>query len=103
MTAWNQPNAEDVQEALTQRATAKAEVRIAELNLEIFGAKMSKEKPRDTAVRVIGVDETTFQESLGLRKALLEARAKLDRFEAAVEYLQYAKEMYKAQSYNGRA
>lgn len=100
---WNElPGPDEVQHWLSERARLRAAVRFAELNLKIEEARMSKRAPRNTAARVIGVDEESEQTLIGLNVSLLQARSDLDSVEAELEMLDYRKEIYKANSFRGR-
>lgn len=100
---WNEmPDALEVYEAMQSMVAARARLRAASLELEIFEAQMAKLAPRNVAARKIGIDEETFERALLLNRALIEAKNELDKWEVLIDFLNFRKEMYKAEAYKVR-
>lgn len=103
MTWDAMPTMEEVREVMQEVATTRAQVRIATLELELFEARMDQIKPRSTSAKKLGVDDATLEESLKLRRQLIDYKNQLDKWEMALEFLNYRKELYKAEAYRVRA
>lgn len=99
--AWQQPDAAEVEQALRRFVAAKAGLRVAQLELDMYEASIALSHPRNTAVRKVGFDDTSARRLQELHSAVLQAEREVDEAEATVTFLNYAKEMYKADSYRG--
>lgn len=102
-STWRQPDSKEVEDALMQQAAAKAAVASAELLVEMFEARMDKEKPRTPWARKLGIDEATNIEAINIRASLLATKQQLGRWDAVVTFMQFSKEIYKADSFSSRA
>lgn len=100
---WNEaPDFDEVRQTFRELAAAKAELRVAELNLQIEQALMDRARPRTPHVRVIGIDDESRERLRVLHLEVTKWRAEVDMHEANSTFLQYRKDMYKAQSYKDR-
>jgi hypothetical protein len=103
MSGWNDmPSFEEVGDTLKSKASLSAEIRVLELRIQILEAEITQERPRNTAVRIIGYDQETSQSIRQLRAELADKRGQLDEVESKVKFLYYLKDMFKAVSYRER-
>ncbi|RMD80621.1 MAG: hypothetical protein D6823_03220 [Chloroflexi bacterium] len=102
---WQLPDPEEVRHALDVLARAKAKVEQIKLDIDIFEAEQARKHGASTArglVRKYGTTDEDFQQSLTLRTRLLEAMSELYAAQATVDYLNYCKDMYRAEAYAAR-
>lgn len=102
---WQLPDPEEVRQALDALARAKAAVEKAKLDIEVFEVEQAQKHGASTArgmVRKYGTTENDMQKSLALRAQLVEALTSLYVAQARVDYLNYCKDMYRAESYAAR-
>jgi hypothetical protein len=103
MSGWNDmPSFEEVGDTLKSKASLSAEIRVLELRIQILEAEITQERPRNTAVRIMGYDQETSQSIRQLRAELADKRGQLDEVESKVKFLDYWKDMFKAVSYRER-
>lgn len=93
------PDFTTVKDTLKKRASIKAELRIAELNLLI--AESQYGKPRNKASRLVGNNEDEQRILYNLNMHVIQLRNQLDDVDADVEILNYHKEIFKSLSYKG--
>lgn len=96
------PDITEVRDTMKRHAHIKAEIRLLELQLEMVQAEMAELKPRNTAVRVIGVDDASRNRLTTLRESVARAKNVLDDVAADLDFLEYRKEAAKIMSYKGR-
>ena len=100
---WDElPEIEEVRRELLALADAKAHLRMCELELTIAQALIAKAAPRNTAARIIGVDDATREKLLQLHSQVIDAKNQLDRIQADVDFSEYRKDACKITSYKGR-
>ncbi len=100
---WNElPEIDYIYECLRKRAELKARLEMLEAELKIEQSKIAKVKPRDTAARIIGVDESSGKKLLDLQMEIAALRGDIGRTEADVEFNNYRKEIFKSLSFNQR-
>lgn len=102
MTWQEQPSFDDVKSALRQRASLTAQIRVLEYELQELQAKISLEKPRNTAVKIVGYDEETRMALQGINHSIINLRCQLDDVEAEIKFGEYHKDMFKALAYRER-
>ena len=100
---WSElPDYDKVRDALKAQARLKADLRVAELELEIAQAELVRIKPRDSSVKLIGIDEESKQRLHSLHLRVIVLRAQLDELDADVKFNDYVKDAAKVMSYKGR-
>ena len=100
---WNDlPDIDLIHGLLTKRAQLRALIRWIELRLKTVEAQISIRAPRNTAARVVGIDEETTNSLNVLNEELLDTKQQLDTIEAELEFFEWQKEIYKANSFRGR-
>lgn len=100
---WSElPDINDVYESLKQQADLKARHRIAKLRLEMYQAEMVQRKPRDSSVKVVGVDEASRKILAGLLEAVAEIEGQLDQLDANVKFNDYRREAAKIVGFRTR-
>ena len=103
MLDWSElPDIMEVYDALRKQAELKAQLRIAKLTLEIYQAKLSKEKPRDASVKLIGIDDESRAQLENYLKHVAEIEGELDRVDADVKFNSHRIDASKAISYKMR-
>lgn len=96
------PGAEEVESALNDLARKRAELRVAELELEIAQSEVSVLAPRNKAARIIGVDAESRQKLYALQLSVLERKEAVEQAEAQVSLNKHRIDMAKSLSYRGR-
>lgn len=96
------PSAEEVEAALNDLATKRAELRVAELELEIAQSEVSVLSPRNKAARIIGVDAQSREKLFGLQNQVLVCKERVENAEAQVTLNKHRIDMAKALSFRGR-
>lgn len=96
------PDINEVRDALFNQADIKAQLKIAKLDLEIYQAMMAKEKPRDTSVKLIGVDDQSRDRLQDLLNRVRHCESDLDRADATVKFHSYRLEAAKVIGYKTR-
>lgn len=96
------PTQEEVHRYLKERAMLKADIETLANALQIAQAQVSQRKPRDTAARIIGIDEASSQQLLSLQNKIAELRGSLALADAEIEFHNYKREIYKALAYRER-
>lgn len=96
------PDLEDVRNALLNQADLKTQLKIAKLELEIYQAELCQRKPRDSTVRVVGLDDVSKQHLEGLMRRVITIEEQLDYMDATVKFNSHRVEIAKAISYRGR-
>lgn len=103
MTSPDQfPDLEDVRNALLNQADLKTQLKIAKLELEIYQAELCQRKPRDSTVRIVGVDDISKQQLAELMRRIIHIEEELDYVDATVKFNSHRVEIAKAISYRGR-
>lgn len=96
------PSAEEVEAALNDLATKRAELRVAELELEIAQSEVAVLAPRNKAARIIGVDEESRLKLQGFQYSVLNCKELVEKAEARVTLNKHRIDMAKSLSYRGR-
>lgn len=98
--SWDDiPTSDEVKDALDRVARLRAQLRVAELELEIAQAEISQIAPRNRAARIIGVDAESREKLQGLLYAVTNARALLEEAEADVSFNTHRINMAKSLNY----
>lgn len=101
--SWRElPDIDEVAAALKRQAFLKAQLRIAKLHLEMYQAEMARRKPRDSTVKLIGVDDATRADLKGLFDRVNEIEELLGEIEADITFYNYRRDAAKIMSYQGR-
>lgn len=96
------PDIQDVADALNQQGVLKARLRVAKLQLEIYQAELVRKKPRDSTVKLIGIDDASKAQLVLLFEKVNAIEEQLGDVEAAITFYNYRKEAAKIMSYQGR-
>ena len=96
------PDISDVRDALYTQANIKAQLKIAKLELEIYQADMAPQKPRDSSVKLIGIDDTSRAHIQELLNRVVSVESELDTVDASVKFHSYRLEAAKALMYRSR-
>lgn len=96
------PDHATVYAALRRRAEIKGELEMLGFRLRVLQADISKAKPRDTAVRVVGHDEATRRELYDLQYRMAELVGALELVEVDIKYNDYHREMFKSLAFRER-
>lgn len=96
------PEFDAVREALTQQAALKARLKIAKLELEIYQSELMRLKPRDSTVKLIGIDDASRIRLRTLFDAVSEIEKTLDSVDANVKFHSYRLDAAKALMYRSR-
>lgn len=103
MSDWREePSFEMVQIALKTQAKIKAQIEVLETELKIEQAFIAKKKPRDTAAKVVGIDEESQTRLIELQRDLAKLRGELAYIESNVTFNKFYMEMFKALAYRER-
>lgn len=94
------PSADQVYGWLKLQSNLKAKIRSLKLEISIEEAKITRQKPRDTAVRVIGLEDNSA--ILYLRRELVHAESELDTVEAELRMFEFRRDVFRAISYKER-
>jgi hypothetical protein len=98
---WKElPTSDVVYGWLKRRAVAAARARMLALDISIEEARITQEKPRDTAVRITGIGGTGPIQ--GMRRALAEAQAELDDIDADIKMFEFRRDVFKSLSFRER-
>jgi hypothetical protein len=100
------PSADVVHGWLKQQAGLKAEIRVLQLEISIQEATISRLKPRDKGVRLIGLAQDDAQEEpivLQIRRQLAATQAALDAVEVELEMFTFTRDIFKALAFKERA
>jgi len=101
--SWEElPDITEVRSALFNQADIKAQLKIAKLDLEIYQAELTKEKPRDSSVKLIGIDDTSRGRLQDLMNRVRHLESDLDRADAEVKFHAYRLEAAKMIGYKTR-
>lgn len=101
--SWKElPDINAVADALKLQALLKTRLRIAKLQLDMYQAEMSRTKPRDATVKLIGVDEHTKAKLQALFDVVCQIEDELGQVEADITFYNYRKDAAKIMSYQGR-
>lgn len=99
--SWTElPSFDDVRAWLQRRAKITAEIRVLELRIQMREAETGLRNPRNTAIRVLGDEES--RDLPTLREALVDKRNELDDVEADIKLFDYQKDVFKTLSYRER-
>jgi hypothetical protein len=102
---WKElPTADVVYGWLKRRAVVQANIRSLSLGISIEEARISMEKPRDKAVRVVGLggiggDDTPV---IRLRRELDAMQRELDDLDAEIKMFEFRKDVFKSLSFKER-
>jgi hypothetical protein len=100
---WSElPDIYEVRNALQELVIARANLRALELELTIVQADISVRVPRNTAARVVGIDEESRDTLIRLQRAIVEAKNSLDHWESEVKFCEFRKEAAKVVGYKSR-
>ncbi len=100
---WSElPDITDVRSALKAQAKLRAQLKVAELELEQFQAFLVQRKPRDSSVKLVGVDEQTRIKLDDLLRKVVAIKGELDEVDAEVKFNDFRREAAKIVSYRGR-
>jgi len=100
---WSElPDIIDVYKSLQLQADLKAKLKAAKLSLEIYQAELCREKPRDTSVKLIGIDEQSRAKLEGLFNSIAEIESQLDKVDAEVKFNNSRIDAAKVMGYKGR-
>lgn len=100
---WNElPDILDVHDTLKRQADLKAQLRIAKLTLEIYQATLTKEKPRDSSVKLIGIDAESRAQLENYLRHVAELEGELDKVDADVKFNGHRIEGARAMMYKNR-
>lgn len=102
MSWTDPPDHVSVYDALKRRAAIKGELEMLGFRLRIVQAEITKAKPRDTAVRVIGYDEATSKELYDIQYRMAELAGELELVEVDIKYNDYHRDMFKSLSFRER-
>lgn len=103
MLNWSDiPDLDTVRTYILKRGDVRAELTILTTELSFEQARISKAKPRDKAVRIIGLDDESTTTLLDLQRQIAQLRAELDHIDAEIDFNTYHKEMFKALAYKER-
>jgi hypothetical protein len=84
---WSElPDVNDVYDSLKQQAALRAQLKVAKLQLEIYQAELCKAKPRDTSVKLLGIDEESRAKLAEMFSAILTLESALDEIDAQVKF-----------------
>lgn len=101
--SWrDEPSFETVQGALRERGQLRAHIEMLEAQLKIEQAKVARQKPRDTAAKIVGINEETEEILTGIQRELAQLQGDLSRVDAEIEFNRYHLEMYKSIAYQSR-
>lgn len=93
------PSADEVNSALNHLTMSRAELRVAELDLSIAQAEMSRISPRSTAARIIGVDDESRARLYDLQNRVLECKRIVEEAEASVQFNKHRIDLVKSLNY----
>jgi len=96
------PDPLEAREKILAFAEAKTQLKIAQLELQRVQERIKKERPRDTASRIIGYDETSSRELEQLFDAEINAQRNYNILEAECKFLDYWKDMARTATYQQR-
>lgn len=96
------PDIMDVREALKKQAGVRAQLKVAELELEQFQAFLVQRKPRDSSVKLVGIDEQTRIKLDDLLRRVVALKGELDDIDAEVKFNDFRREAAKIVSFRGR-
>ena len=103
---WRElPTADFIYKALQHRAVLQAKVRALALEIQIEEAHITQKKPRDKAVRFVGIEDAEHNHPpyiLDLRRELIKTQADLDMLEAEVKMFEFRKDVFKSLSFKER-
>ncbi len=103
MTEWRDaPDLHEVYQQLKQRGQIKAEIGMLENELKVEQARISTRKPRDTAARIIGIDDVSGALLIDLQSRITQLKSELEIVEAAITFSQFHRDMFKAIAYKER-
>jgi len=103
MLDWSElPDIMEVYDALRKQADLKAQLRIAKLTLEIYQAKLCKEKPRDASVKLVGIDDESREQLANYLNHVAQLEGELDKIDADVKFNSHRIDASKAMSYKMR-
>jgi len=103
MNSWREePVFELVQSALKDRGIIKAKIEAFEAELKILQAQMSQKQPRNTSVKIIGIDQESSERLIGLQKELAYLYGSLAKCEAEIDFNKFHLELFKALAYKER-
>jgi hypothetical protein len=101
--SWDSlPDINEVRDALRKQAQLRAELKVARLELEQYQAWLSQRKPRDSSVKLVGIDEQTRLKLDTLLQHVAKLEGDLDHVDADVKFNDYRREACKIMSYGGR-
>lgn len=96
------PDIYEVRNALREMVHAKARLRALELELTIAQADISVRAPRNTAARIVGIDEGTRVNLIRLQREIIAAKDNLDHWDAEVRFHDFRKDAAKVTGYKTR-
>lgn len=96
------PDIHEVREALFKQANLRALLKMTRLELEIYQATLTQQKPRDASVKIIGLDEESRGKLQGLLQRVLEIESELDVVDADVRFNNHRIDTAKALAYKMR-
>lgn len=101
--SWDSlPDILEVRDTLRAIAVQRARLRELELQISILQARMSKAAPRNAAAKIIGIDEQSEQQLIGLQHNIVQVKNSIDDLEADEKFLNFRKEIVKSVSWKGR-
>jgi hypothetical protein len=96
------PDAGEVHTSLMRQADLKARLKIAKLELEIYQAELVRSKPRDTSVKLIGIDDETRARVRELLQRVIDVEVELDTVDAQVKFNNHRVDAAKMLAYKTR-
>lgn len=97
---WPIPDYSEVRQAYDELAYCRQLLRSKEAELEEFKAQMAvKAPPRNPTQREYGVTAEDVERGIRLRNEVLFYKGKVEAVQAKVAFLEYVKDMYRAQVY----
>jgi len=100
---WEEiPNITDVREMLLRQAGLKAALKIAKLELEIYQSELTQKHPRNSSVKLVGVDDESKNKLSQLLRRVIDVETELDIVDAEVRFNAHRLDTAKALMYRGR-
>lgn len=96
------PDVTDVHAILMKQAELKARLKMSKLELEIYQAELAYAYPRNAAVRIVGVDDTSKARLRELLSAVVGVESELDSVDAEAKFNNHRMEAAKALAYKNR-